>query len=74
MFPGACAECGGPQVWTLHRGEVFVACQLDCGHTFYRLAPPPDGEGIEWFASELIPQLELFGEEGAKPLEGGDAD
>ena len=29
-FPGACVRCGGPQVWTLHAGDIWVACKHDC--------------------------------------------
>ena len=29
-FPGVCVRCGGPEVWTLVRGEVWVACSADC--------------------------------------------
>ena len=29
-FPGRCDRCGGPQVWTHHAGDVWVACKHDC--------------------------------------------
>ena len=29
-FPGRCDRCGGPQVWTHHAGEVWVACKHEC--------------------------------------------
>ena len=29
-FPGECDRCGGSQVWTVHRDEIWVACKHDC--------------------------------------------
>ena len=57
----------------LHKGEVYVACQLDCGYTLFGLTLPPDGEDPAGWR-QLFPQMELFEEGGLVPLEGGDAD
>jgi len=27
---GRCEGCGGPQVWTVVRGEMYVHCELEC--------------------------------------------
>ena len=27
---GQCDRCGGPQNWTIHEGEMWVACLADC--------------------------------------------
>ena len=68
-----CDVCGGPQVWTIHQGEVWVACQLDCHPPLHRLTPPPDSDEPEVLWRELFPQMELFEGEEVMPLEGGDA-
>ena len=48
----------------MHQGEVYVACQLDCGSVKFGLEPPPDSEDAEFLWRESFDQLELFGGEG----------
>ncbi len=39
---GPCEWCGGPQWWSIVRGEMWVACQAECrGDPQYDLLPQP---------------------------------
>ena len=38
---GRCSACGGPQVWTMAFGEMYVACARDCEPSLPGLEPPP---------------------------------
>ncbi len=68
-FPGTCDVCGGPQVWTHHCGEIYVACKVYCSPREFPIVIPPDGE-ID--CSELHgTQLELFETGGVDALVSG---
>ena len=72
-FPGPCEWCGGSQVWTTIRGEVYVSCDGGCSPLpGLGLDPPPDSE--EFVRSEETPKVEHSKEEGVVPLEGGATD
>ena len=69
---GSCERCGGPQFWTIVRGEVWVACEDDClsdQHDLFLPRTPP--------LIALEDPLESLGTvlegEGSGTLEGGDA-
>ena len=73
---GPCERCGGPQWWTVVRGEMWVACQAECeddqmdlfgrNPPLIALLPEPDGD-------RRNTEAELFGGGGVVPCEGGDA-
>ncbi len=77
---GPCEWCGGPQVWTFIRGDMYVACESGClPLSLEGLTPPPVSEGDmgwpEWEpAPPPEPEEELEGGEGVEPPEGGDAE
>ena len=72
---GVCVRCGGPNVWTTHAGEVWVACEADCldeqllldgsrNPPLIALCDPP--EGFERVGT-------ILGREGRGPPEGHSA-
>ena len=71
-FPGLCVRCGGPQVWTLVSGDVWVACEHDC------LSEQLDAFGrnppLMAISSEGEDHLEPLEGERVGPLEGSAAD
>jgi len=70
---GPCEWCGGPQVWTIIRGDMYVSCDGGClPLPFAELVPPPDSMDLRPI-SEVIRGMELPEEEGVVPLEGSDA-
>ncbi len=69
---GPCEWCGGPQVWTIIAGEVYVACEGGClPLPLEGLAPPLDSELCA--ISEFDPDMELFRGGGVAPCEGADS-
>ncbi len=73
---GACEWCGGPQHWTIIRGDMYVSCDGGCVPLpLEGLVPPPDCEEV--VAPEEKPNstggTSCKGE-GSKPCEGVDAD
>ncbi len=66
---GPCEWCGGPQRWTVIRGELYVTCELGCLPLPLEefSAPPPDGKELEAAAE----RAELFEEGDGVPREGG---
>ena len=66
---GPCEWCGGPQSWTIVRGEMLVACKLGClPLPFEELAPPPDGE----CADDGLRSIGTFLEGGGRRIYEGD--
>jgi len=67
---GPCEWCGGPQWWTIVRGEMFVKCQGGCvslWETERYNVPPPDGEVVIRLHAEANG---TFPKEGVVTLEG----
>ena len=70
---GPCEWCGGPQRWTIIRGDMYVSCDGGClPLDLEGLVPPSDSE--ELVRLEQTPKMEHPREEGVVPLEGGDTD
>jgi len=70
---GPCEWCGGPQTWTLIRGDVYVNCESGClPLPGLGLEPPPDSEELVR-PTEESPKVEHVGGGGVEPLEGGEA-
>jgi len=69
---GPCEWCGGPQLWTMVRGDMYVTCQADCRADQLELLdlPPVYAKGEE-FAREHWEQPEI-GRVG--PPEGREAE
>ncbi len=68
-----CEWCGGPTVWTIMRGEVYVSCDSGClPLPLEGLVPPTDSELPERLG-EVRGRMELERGGGVMPLEGGDA-
>ncbi len=70
-FLGACRTCGGPQVWTIVHGEVWVACR-DGSHDQLEIFGLPTlnvKEGEELDDVHWEPPQEC----GVVPPESGDA-
>ena len=71
---GKCEWCGGPQNWTIVRGEMYVLCQAGCLGLFDEGPgdPLPDSEwprGMDYQGA-----MEHPSEGGVPPLEGGATD
>ena len=75
-FPGPCEWCGGTQVWTTIRGEVYVSCDNGCSPlSGLGLEPPSDSDELR--RPEETPkrsEMEPSTEGGVVPCEGDDAD
>ena len=72
-FPGRCDRCGGPQVWTHHAGDVWVACETECLSEqldAFGRNPPLRALCDE---PEQTPKMEHSTEGGVVPFVGGDA-
>ncbi len=70
---GPCEWCGGPQRWTVIRGEVHVSCDGGClPLPLEGLAPPPVSDSLVHI-SEVLREMELFEGGGVAPWEGADA-
>ena len=66
-----CDVCGGPMVWTIVRGDRWMACESDsCDQLELFGLPTLYAKGDE-FAPEHW--MELSKERGVVPCEGGDA-
>ncbi len=67
---GPCEWCGGPQWWTVVRGEMWVCCKLGC------LPLPIEGEVGPTTAGSTIEGERLAIREGRPYLaqEGGEAE
>ncbi len=68
---GPCEWCGGPQVWTTIRGDVYVSCLGGCQPLpLEGLVPPPDSKELEHPNEH---RMEPGRKWGVVPQEGGDA-
>ncbi len=66
---GPCEWCGGPQSWTIIRGDMYVSCDGGClPLPFPDLVPPPDSP--ELFEGPVMWVKELTEEGGVVPPEG----
>jgi len=71
---GPCEWCGGPQHWTIIRGDMYVSCDGGCiPLPLEGLVPPPGSEGREWPTEEKPYGTFKIGG-GSKPCEGAGAD
>jgi len=61
---GLCEWCGGPQRWTLIRGDIYVVCLLGC------LPLWEVGVAVVKYVEEAGPGMDLAGES----REGGDGE
>ncbi len=69
---GPCEWCGGPQSWTIIRGDMYVSCDGGCQPLpLDGLVPPPDSPELE--GGPVMWVKEPIEEEGVVPCEGGDA-
>ena len=65
-----CPMCGGPEVWTMYKGEKYVACERDCEPSLPGFNPSLNVKRGEEFSAE---HWEPSEEGGVVPLESGDA-
>ena len=72
---GPCEWCGGPQVWTIIRGEVYESCNGGCSPLpGLGLDPPPDSKELRSPLEHIRERIaELIPGEGVGPLEGAAA-
>jgi len=70
---GPCEWCGGPQIWTIASGIMYVKCKGGCVSLFAeeRVNFPPDSEGAE--QTPKVGVMEHSAGMGVLPLEGGAA-
>jgi len=73
---GPCEWCGGPQNWTIIRGEMYVRCQTGClPLSLEGLVPsPPFSERSEELERSFHEGSGTLNGVGGVPCEGGDAD
>ncbi len=66
---GPCEWCGGPQWWTVVRGDLWVCCKSGC------LPLPLEGEILPSSAGSLIDRKEVDSPGGREylPREGSEA-
>ncbi len=65
---GPCEWCGGPQVWTIIRNEMYVSCDGGCAPLpGLGLEPPPMTASVD----RREPEVEPLERGGVRPLEGG---
>jgi len=73
---GPCERCGGPTVWTVVRGEMFVACGDDCLEEqldAFGRNPPLVALLPERAGDRTNAEVELIEGMGVVPCEGGEA-
>ncbi len=70
---GPCEWCGGPQLWTIRGGEMWVRCSGGCLPLWEEELPPRDSDKVSSARSSRAGR-EPLGKGGVGPYEGSAVD